>query len=282
MTMQTDDLADDLADIEERLNEFFDENLAALTLESGHSLTPEVKDTARQQALMYWRKLRAIAERITDTEVRLNLPQQTSPAGRTFAIEGVVDIVREDEQVVMYDIKTHDTAAIKSNLSDYAQQLNVYAFIWQNLRGQRLDETAIICTQLPEALRIAATQQDEQRIARELPRWDPLIAVPFAPEHVDDTVRHFGEIVDKIEDGAFAPIGLPTLQAGLPGTSRTFASEICRRCDARFSCASYRAYAHKATLGVETRFREFFDDFGDDADSAARLATGLPEEEETP
>jgi len=275
MTILTDD-------IEQRLNDFFEENLAALALESGHSLTPEVKDTARQQVRMYWRKLRDIAERITDTEVRLNLPQQTSPAGRTFAIEGVVDIVREDERVVMYDIKTHDTAAIKSNIADYEQQLNVYAFIWQNLRVQRLDETAIICTQLPEALKHAADARDEQRIARELARWEPLIPVPFALEHVADTVRHFGEIVDKIEDGAFAPTGLPTLQAGLPGTTRTFASEICRRCDARFSCDSYRAYAHQASQGIETRFRQYFDDFGDDATTSARLATGLPDEEETP
>ena len=155
MTIQTDD-------IEQRLNEFFEENMAALALESGHSLTPEVKATARQQVLMYWRKLRDIAERVTDTEVRLSLPQQLSPAGRTFAIEGIVDIVREDERVVMYDIKTHDTEAIKANIADYEQQLNVYAHIWQNLRGQRLDETAVICTQLPDALRQAANVGDER------------------------------------------------------------------------------------------------------------------------
>ena len=61
-----------------------------------------------------------------------------------------MDIVREDDRVVMYDIKTHDTEAIKANIEDYERQLNVYAYIWQNLRGQRLDETAVICTQLPE------------------------------------------------------------------------------------------------------------------------------------
>ena len=64
MTIQTDD-------IEARINEFFEENFAALLLEGGHSLAPEVKETARQQVLMYWRKLRDIAERVTDTEVRL-------------------------------------------------------------------------------------------------------------------------------------------------------------------------------------------------------------------
>lgn len=268
MTIQIDD-------IEQRLNEFFEENLAALALESGHSLTPEVKETARQQVLMYWRKLRDIAERVTDTEVRLSLPQQRSPAGRTFAVEGIVDIVREDERVVMYDIKTHDTEAIKANLEEYERQLNVYAHIWQNLRGQRLDETAVICTQLPDALRQAIGMGDQRRAEHELARWEPVIPIPFEPEHVAETVQQFGAVVDLIEDGCFAPADLTTLQARLPGTTRTFASEICRRCDARFSCASYRAYAHAASQGAEVRFRQYFDDFGDDVEQGERVVTGL-------
>ncbi len=270
MTIQTDD-------IEQRLNEFFEENLAALALENGHSLSPEVRETARQQVLMYWRKLRHIAERVTDTEVHLSLPQQRSPKGRTFAIEGVVDIVREDERVVMYDIKTHDAAAIKANIEEYERQLNIYAHIWQNLRGQRLDEAAVICTQLPEMLRQALGVGDEQRIEYELTQWEPVIPIPFETEHVAKTVQEFGEVVDQIEDGCFAPADLTTLQGRLAGTTRTFASEICRRCDARFSCASYRAYAHVASQGVERRFREYFDDFGDEVEQGERIANGLPD-----
>ncbi|MFZ1595651.1 MAG: hypothetical protein WAW26_07350, partial [Anaerolineae bacterium] len=77
MTIESDE-------IEERIEEFFEENMATLALESGHSLSPQARETARQQVLMYWRKLRAIAERVTDTEVRLSLPQNRSPDGRTF------------------------------------------------------------------------------------------------------------------------------------------------------------------------------------------------------
>lgn len=270
MTIQIDD-------IEQRLNEFFEENLAALALESGHSLSPEVRETARQQVLMYWRKLRAIAECITDTEVRLSLPQQRSPKGRTFTIEGVVDVVRADDRTVMYDIKTHDATAIRANIDEYERQLNVYAYIWQHLRGQRLDETAVICTQLPETLRRALGAGDERRIAYELEQWEPVIPIPFDPSRVDDMVRAFGEVVDLIEDGCFAPADLTTLHGRLPGTTRTFASEVCRRCDARFSCASYRAYAHAASQGVEARFREYFDDYGDDVEQTERIASGLPD-----
>ncbi len=203
-----------------------------------------------------------------------------SPAGRTFAIEGIVDIVREDERVVMYDIKTHDTAAIKANITDYEQQLNVYAHIGQNLRGQRVDETAVICTQLPDALRQAANVRDERGIERELARWEPVIPIPFEPEHIAETVAAFGAVVDQIEDGCFSPADLATLQARLAGTTRTFASEICRRCDARFSCASYRAYEHAASQGAEVRFRQYFDDFGDDVEQGERMTAGLQERAE--
>lgn len=96
----------------------------------------------------------------------------------------------------------------------------------------------------------------------ELARWSPVIPIPFEPEHVAETVRQFSEVVDLIEDGRFTPADLTTLHRLLPGATRTFASaEICRRCDARFSCASYRACAHAASQGVEASFREYFDDY---------------------
>ncbi|MDW8292816.1 MAG: hypothetical protein RML84_06925 [Anaerolineae bacterium] len=68
-------------DIERRIDEFFEQNLAELALEMGHALSPEVREIARQQVHMYWRKLRHIAERVTDAEVRLTLPQQRTPKG---------------------------------------------------------------------------------------------------------------------------------------------------------------------------------------------------------
>ena len=94
-------------DVEAKICRFFNDNFETLKLEGGHALAPDVKRTALQQVLMYWRKLHDIAEKVTDTEVKLNLPQQHTPAGRVFGIEGVVDIVRENDRIVMYDIKTH-------------------------------------------------------------------------------------------------------------------------------------------------------------------------------
>ncbi|NTV79743.1 MAG: hypothetical protein HGA25_11585, partial [Clostridiales bacterium] len=53
----------------------------------------------------------------------------------------VVDIVRDDEETWMYDIKTHDPDFIAGNKTFYEKQLNVYSYIYQNLRGNQLDHT---------------------------------------------------------------------------------------------------------------------------------------------
>jgi hypothetical protein len=58
---------------------------------------------------------------------------------------------------------------------------------------------------------------------------------------------------------------------------RTFTLEIRWRCGARFSCASYRAYAHAASQGTEVRFRQYFDDFVDDVGQSERIVASLSE-----
>ena len=135
------------------IRQWFADNLDALRRESGHRLAPAVEQAALLQVLAYWRKLgQTVAAHVTDTEVRLNLPGNRTPKDRLFNIEGVVDIVREDERTVMYDLKTHDAEQVRGNAESYQRQLNVYAHIWQSLQGQKLDETAIIGTALPLSL----------------------------------------------------------------------------------------------------------------------------------
>ncbi len=249
-------------DIEKLILDFFNENFESLQLEAGHSLAPEVKATALYQVLLYWRRLKDVASRVTDTEVRLNLPEQISPRGRKFGIEGVVDIVRENDRTIMYDIKTHDADAIRGNLDTYEKQLNVYAYIWQNLRAQPLDETVVISTSYPEVIKEALASEDEARLEYELPRWNPLIEIPYSVESVEETIGEFGEIVDAIEDGKFAAPPQSKLQSRLPGTKTIFAVNVCRNCDARFSCGSYRSYALSTQGAVERTFPVYFNDIG--------------------
>ncbi len=248
-------------EVEAFIQQNFEQNYARLQLDGGHALTPYVKEAALRQVQMYWRRLHEIANSVTDTEVRLTLPEQTSPKGRTYTIEGVVDIIREDDRTVMYDIKTHDPDDVRSRLDAYEKQLNVYAYIWQGLRGEPLDETAIIATAFPAALREAYRRKDQRRIEQEQERWEPVINIPMEQEKVEETIRDFGAIVDDIEDKHFAPPPVETLKKRYERSRDLFATRVCRNCDARFSCSSYRRYAISTNSKKDFNFSEYFADF---------------------
>lgn len=269
--------------IEAFIRDALEQNFELLRLESGHALTTDVKDTALNQALLYWRKLKMVATTITETEVHLNLPGQKTPQGRVFGIEGIVDIVREDDRTIMYDIKTHEAEDVRRNIEAYERQLNVYAHIWQNLRGQPLDQTAVIATAYPEAVKAALASRDEARIQYELQRWNPLVEIEFSPEHVQELIADFGQVVDCIENGEFTPAPVEVLQGRKEDGERAFASRVCRRCDARFSCSSYRAFAASAGGRPELALRQYLEDFGSDLEQqdwlSSNLEIALPTEE---
>ena len=255
--------------IAEIINHFFEENYAWLQLEGGHRLTPYVKEAALRQVQMYWYRLGDIAMNVTDTEVRLTLPEQTSPKGRKYTIEGVVDMVRDDNQTIMYDIKTHQSGDVRAGLETYQRQLNVYAHIWQQLRNQELDEMAIIATAIPPEVMEAYRRRDRQRFDLELERWDPLVDIPMEQEKVEAMIRDFGTIVDRIEDKQFTPPPVETLWQRTEEGRDTFATRVCRNCDARFSCASYREYALASNIRRDFNFNEYFAD--DDASEEERF-----------
>lgn len=267
---------DPYADIEDFIRQRFEENFEQLALESGHTLTADVKETALQQVLLYWRKLRAVAKSVTDTEVRLSLPNQTSPQGREYTIEGVVDIVRADDQTIMYDIKTHDADYVRANLELYKQQLNVYAHIWQELRGEPLDAMAVIATDFPRAVKEALANPDPLALQSALEAWNPIVPIEYDPAHKDRTLYAFGATVDKIENGEFAPPPLERLNEAIPGalTHERFGTRICRQCDARFSCDSYRQYA-RGSRRVSERGMSYFTD--DQPDQEIWRTAGLEE-----
>lgn len=263
-------------DIESALKKMFDENFQRLRAESGHSLSPEVKNLAWQQVVLYWRRLREIAESITDTEVRLNLPCQKTPKGRAFSIEGVVDIVREADRTTMYDIKTHDLTFVKENLPFYEKQLNVYAYIWQHLRGERLDEMAVICTQLPQRVRDAFVGGDKDELEAALRDWNPVVPIALDLSNVQATIREFGEVVDAIEEGCFAPPPVANLRKG-QAKNQNFARRICQNCDARFSCHSYREYANALRRTGTTDFLPFFDSLVEEDDLESWREAAIPD-----
>jgi hypothetical protein len=262
-------------EIEEQIKEKFELNYELLRLEGGHALTNDVKEAALTQVLYYYRRMHNVADKVTETEVKLTLPDQTTPAGRRFTIEGVVDIVSEQGEVWMYDIKTHDPDYIRANTDYYEKQLNVYAYIWESLRGNKLDHTAIISTSFTPAMRSAIASEDEERIARELPRWDPLIPVTFNEARVNETIQDFAKVVDNIESRSFQPQPVKNLTEKMEGTNISFAHRICRNCDGRYSCESYREYALQTGIRTAQNLKKYFEDYRDDSEQESFITANL-------
>ena len=245
--------------IEDKIREIFEQNYELLRLEGGHALTDNVKEDALNQVLMYWRKLKNIAKKVTDAEVRLSLPNQKTPKGRSFSIDGVVDIVSEKDQIHMYDVKTHDLDYIKGNKELYEEQLNVYAHIWQELRKNKLHFVAVISTALTESIKEALRSQSEERYMKAIEQWNPILQIGIEEKRLKKTIESFGKVVDEIEDGRFDCCSEEDLYQKFTGTKYTFAVKICSNCDGRFSCDTYRAYAKKATKGKAQEFAKYFE-----------------------
>lgn len=249
-----------LREIRKFIIDNFYRNYEVLKLEGGHSLAPQSRQQAIQQIQMYYERLQEVAETVTDTEVKLTLPEQKSPNSNKFTIEGIVDIVREEDRTDMYDLKTHAADYVRENVEQYQKQLNVYAYIWQKLRGQELDNTAIIATQVPQSIKAAISDGDPEKMDEEMDKWQPLVKIPFSQENVQQTINEFGEVVDKINDGAFMPATVSQLRERIKGSRSRFATLVCRNCDARFSCNSYRKYQIK--YGGTSAFAKYFSDLG--------------------
>lgn len=260
------------------IEEAFEENYELLRLEGGHSLAPFVRKLALEQVKLYWQKLNTLAENVAETEVKLTLPLQKTPKGRTYTIQGIVDVVREQDKTVLYDIKTHDVDFVRDNKHDYEGQLNIYAYIWQTIRGQELDGTSVIATGQTEGLRRAFHSRDERRIQKALDEWNPEVQIEFNQDKVLDTIKSFGEIVDMIEEHNFSPPPLERLTSPVRD-NKLFATYVCRNCDIRFSCDSYKQYAFTSTR-AKRDFLSYYDDYGTEHERVEILEANLSEEDE--
>lgn len=233
------------------LREMFEDNFEELKFETGRSITPSMKEFAWQQVMLYYEKLNEVAMKITETEVNLTLPEQVTPKGKKYTIKGVVDIVKEEDKIIMYDIKTHNCNEVKRRKELYKGQLNVYAHIWKNLRDTEIDNMAIIATAPSVELRDAIFNEDKELIIKLIEEWNPIVELPFDKDEVEKQIQSFGATVDNIEDREFKAPSLKKLKEIQKGQKTPFGTAVCRHCDARHSCSSYEKYIDKVKLNEE-------------------------------
>ena len=228
---------------EEKIKQLFEENFESLRESAGHTISRNLKELALQQVLCYWRKNKDIIHKITRSEVKLSLPEQKTPNQKIpYTIEGVVDIVQEGEETWLYDLKTHPIERIVGQPQNYKDQLNIYGYIWQNLQGNDLDNTAIISTPIPDDLQRAIKYKDEKAIERLMDKWEPVIPFGYSEEEVADIIEKFGNTVEKIENSEFEAPPVEVLNEKKDGMRSTFGTSVCRNCDVRFSCKSYASF----------------------------------------
>lgn len=246
------------AEIELKLRDYFESNFQYLKESSGHSIDGYMKEKAFQQVLYYWKKNRKLIERITRSEVKLSLPERVTPNQKIpYTIEGIVDIVQEKDGIWLYDLKTHDIDRIKANIEQYKEQLYIYSYIWKKLQGNELDNTAVISTPLPDRLEMAIRKRNPELIQREVESWQPIIPIGYEEEEVEEMINNFGEVVEKIESSEFAPPDVDVLLNKPNGMKSVFAVQVCRNCDVRFSCDSYKKYLAVSKGATHRNMRKY-------------------------
>jgi len=261
--------------IEDKITEFFEDNYELLKLEGGHSLIASAKQQALNQVLYYYKRMKDVADRVTDTEIKLTLPNRTTSQKRDFTIEGIVDIVKEEDETWMYDIKTHDLDYVNSHKELYEKQLIIYQHIWERVRGNDLDHTAIISTSIPFNVKSAIRNGDEKHIEHELKNWNPVVEFDVDEQDIEETVNDFAKLVDQIENNEFEPAPEEKLIEKVVGTKELFVTRVCRNCDARFSCKSYREYVLNSGMTAKTGYSDYYNDFGTEGERSERLTSEL-------
>lgn len=228
-------------DMELQLQEWFDDNYEELRLVGGHALNTHVKKVAFQHIIQYWRKMKDVANEVTETELTLTLPRQKTPLGREYTVRGNVDLLRTEKMFYMYDVKAESPDDVKGNMQKYKGQLNLYAKIYYDLYGDPMAKAAIIATGQTPLLRKAWISGDEEKINEELNKWNPFIEIPVDKDSTAEILNDFGNTVDKIEEQQFYPPPSEELKIK-KRRNKTFAQHVCDNCDGRFSCPSFKEY----------------------------------------
>lgn len=260
-------------ELEDFIQQCFSENYSSMVHETGQNLSLKQQEAAIQQVIYYLYRMWDIAEKVTETEVKLVLSGQKTRKNRKYNLLGVVDLVSDNTGTKMYDLKTLDRDVILEDQDKFRKQLSIYSHIWKGIRDQNLDGAAIIATSVPGEIRKAIREFIEDpetkfnEFSTALTKVNPVISVEVNEELIQSFLTEFGDTVDKIEERVFTPASVVSLMTKQPGHNRDFGSLVCRKCDARYSCDSYREYIASSRGKVRALFSQYWDDEDDTAEN---------------
>lgn len=184
-----------------------------------------------------------------------------------------MDLVSDDSGTTMYDLKTLEKDVILQDKDKFKMQLSIYSHIWKGIRDQNLDGAAIIATSVPSEIKkeikefIEDPEGKYKQFSAALVKVNPIIPIEVNEEQIQNFLNEFGDTIDKIEERIFTPTSTKELKTKQPGSNSDFGSLVCRNCDARYSCDSYREYIESAGGKARTLFAQYWDNEDETAEN---------------
>lgn len=184
--------------VQEKLNDWFEQNYQGLILTEHSYLAPSAKAAAMRYVRNYFENSQDMWENIRESEVRLSYPMDD------FILNGQVDMLKgKGDTVEIVDFKTGDkpTSMTDAMLKSYEKQLQVYAHLVEQKYG-------VVVSKMKLYYLSAAD--------------DPVITFEKNNELINNMMDEFSNVVRKIESHEFE--------------SRTSDTSICKDCDMRYYC----------------------------------------------
>jgi hypothetical protein len=103
-------------------------------------------------------------------------------------------------------------------------------------------------------------------LKKALSEWNPIIPIGYREDNVEKTLTEFAETVDRIEDCSFDPVAVSVLESTMGSGNAIFGRKICRNCDIRFACESYRTYSLKQRRMSNDDLLGLLADLGEDSE----------------
>ena len=185
---------------EASIRELFERTFRFLCMSDVRPIGDRAKASAFMQVMNYFRQNQDEMGRIVETEVDVSLEKDD------YILSGKVDLLLGgDGKLELLDFKTSPRPRNSPGLiAAYERQLCTYAHILERRHGRHVDRLLLYWTS-------------------EARKEDALMVLPYRPERVDESGRHFDATVGRIRAGEFAVTTPPE-------------AAICRECDLRTLC----------------------------------------------
>lgn len=184
----------------QNIKNLFDTNYMLISLKEKTFLGEAQRESALKQVMAYVDRQHGDWSKVKDAEVEVSLVKDK------YILKGKVDLVQGiDDTVELVDFKAEkkpDIFSEKDKIETYKHQLEVYAHIIEERTGQKVSKTHIYYTGETSG--------------------NPMISFKRNEKNINDTIKNFDYIVDKIQKKEFS--------------ERSCSQKLCANCDFRYFC----------------------------------------------